>query len=313
MSIRTAICGGDDLRRAAADLGLAVTTEQPEIALIDLRHSAGLAVAATLPPALARVVIADTAGRSLARALGWAEAAIVDACDPALLGPALRALVPPVSRKVTRVVLLTSARGGVGRTLLAVNLALRLARERSVLLVDATGSGSASWWLRADARPWTELEGLTAELSEDHLAVVASGGRGAPRVLGGAPRMPSLTLLLAAARAATALASLVVIDAPTLADERTRALQELADRVLVVSYDDPLARALLDAAEVPAAAWLVASQSRAVVIGDREVFCAIPRDENAVASAAQRRSPVGGPSGRAYDRLATILAEDSGR
>ncbi|MGH2490030.1 MAG: hypothetical protein ACRDF9_00855, partial [Candidatus Limnocylindria bacterium] len=107
------------------------------------------------------------------------------------------------------------------------------------------------------------------------------------------------------------LAELVLVDAPVLADERCRALAALADRVLVVSYDDPLSLVTLDVCEVPNDAWLVASQSRIARIGERAAFRALPRDEAAVSAALPGRRAVGGALGRAYDELAELIALDA--
>lgn len=308
--MRVAICGGADLARAAAVLGLEVDSERPAAALVDLRGGAGLVVAARLPATLPRVVIADASARAVLRALGRIDECVVDSCDPAVIGPALRRALPAVERGTTGLVLVTSARGGVGRTLLVTNLARRLARRCAVLLVDLTGSGAAGWWLGTGTRSWSELESLSAELTASHLSLLVATDGAAP-VLGGAPVAPSVGLAVAATRAATSYAGLVLIDAPVLADERTRALAAFADRVIVVTYDDPATVGVLNAAELPAEAWLIASQSTAGAVAGREVFRALPRDERAVAAALAARGAVGGALGRAYDGLADVLAVDA--
>ena len=112
-------------------------------------------------------------------------------------------------------------------------------------------------------------------------------------------------------RAAASLAELVLVDAPLLADERGRALASLADRVIVLSYDDPLSIATLDASEVSGDVWLVASQSRTSRIGERAAFRAMPRDEAAVSAALSGRSAAGGALGRAYHELAELIALDA--
>ena len=198
----------------------------------------------------------------------------------------------------------------MGRSLLAANLARRLASRIGVAAIDATGTGALGWWLQCAPRPWTELEGLTDELTAEHLAVVATESAGV-RVIGGAPVAPTRALAESAVRAAASLAELVIVDAPVLADERGRALAALADRVLVLSYDDALSLATLDASEIPGGAWLIASQSRTARVGERAAFRALPRDEAAVGAALSGRRAAGGALGRAYDELAELIALDA--
>ena len=69
--------------------------------------------------------------------------------------------------------------------------------------------------------------------------------------------------------------------------------------------------ATLASAELPDEVWLVASQSRSLRLGKRDVFRALPRDESAVAAALERRRTVGGQLGRAYDELAELLLIDA--
>jgi cellulose biosynthesis protein BcsQ len=204
----------------------------------------------------------------------------------------------------------TGARGGVGRSLLVANLARRLASRLSVAAVDTTGTGALGWWLECAPRTWAELEGLTDELTAEHLAVVATESAGL-RVIGGAPVAPTRALAESTVRAAASLAELVLVDAPVTADDRGRALAALADRVLLLSYDDPLSLATLDASEIPGGAWLLASQSRTPRIGHHAAFRALPRDEAAVGSALAGRRAVGGTLGRAYDELADLIALDA--
>jgi hypothetical protein len=311
VSPRAAICGGDDLRAAAATLGLDVCDEgRPDLVLVDLRDASACAAAAAQESAIPRVAVAGEAQRALAAALGYDPASIAATCEPAALGPLVVAALPRAPRRPTRVVVCTGTRGGVGRSLLVANLARRLATRLGVAAVDATGTGALGWWLQCVPRAWTELEGLTNELTGEHLAVVASESAGL-RVIGGAPVAPTRALAESAVRAAGSLAELVLVDAPALADERGRALAALADRVLVLSYDDPLSLAALEASEVPASAWLVASQSRTPRIGERAAFRALPRDESAVAAALSGRRAAGGALGRAYDELAELIALDA--
>ncbi|HEV8229034.1 MAG TPA: hypothetical protein VGQ86_03670 [Candidatus Limnocylindria bacterium] len=311
MSPRVAICGGADLRAAAAVLGLEPAENgRADLVLVDLRDGTYCALAAAIDTRVPRVVVADEQQRALAAALGYDAAAIATSCDPAALGPLVVGALPRAKRRSTRVVVATAVRGGVGRTLLIANLARRLAARLSVAAIDATGSGALGWWLACAPRPWTELEGLADELTAEHLAIVAADAGGA-RVIGGAASAPTSALAASAVRAAASLAEIVLVDAPALGDERARALASLADRVLLLSYDDAPSIASLDAAEVPAEIWLVASQARQPRVGEREAFRALPRDEPAVASAIAERRGVGGALGRAYDELAELIAIDA--
>jgi hypothetical protein len=301
---RAALCGGAELIQAATVLGL-VDTETPEIVLVDARSPEALERASAFPPSLPRVVIADAAEAPLFRALGLARVAA--SCSPAELGPLVAAALPPLRQGGTRLIAFTGARGGVGRTLLAVNLATRLLRVRPLWLVDATGTGSAAWWVRAETRRWEELEPLATELSIEHLRIVAAEPQPGLRVLGGAGAAPSAALLDACVAALRAEDDPILLDAPLLADERMRRLRASCDRVLVLSYDDPASRAALDAQPL-ADTWLIASQARSVR-GDPP-FRALPRDEAAVSAALSGPSPVGRRLGRAYDGLAELLAID---
>lgn len=311
MSPRAAICGGDDLRAAAAALGLEpCDTGVPDLVLVDLRDASACVIAAALESGIPRVAVAGESERVLAAALGYATSSIAATCEPAALGPLVVAALPRTPRRATRVVAVTGVRGGVGRSLLAANLARRLAPRLTVAAIDATGTGALGWWLQCAPRAWTELEGLTDELTAEHLAVVATESAGL-HVIGGAPVVPTRALAESTVRAASSLADLVLIDAPVLADDRGRALAAVADRVLVLSYDDALSIATLDASEVPSSAWLFASQSRTARIGDHAAFRALPRDEAAVGAALSGRRAVGGALGRAYDELAELIALDA--
>jgi hypothetical protein len=311
VSPRAAICGGDDLRAAAAALGLdPCDAGRPEVVLVDLRDTAACALAAAIESGIPRVAVAGESERALAAALGYDASSIAATCEPAALGPLVVAALPRTPRRATRLVVITGARGGVGRSLLAANLARRLASRLTVAAVDATGTGVLGWWLECAPRSWTELEGLTDELTAEHLAVVATESA-ALRVIGGAPVRPTRALAESTVRAAASLAELVLVDAPVMADDRGRALAAIADRVLLPSYDDPLSLATLEACEAPGGAWLLASQSRVARIGDHAAFRALPRDEAAVGTALSGRRAVGGALGRAYDELADLIALDA--
>ena len=312
MKLRVTLCGGHELASAADALGLIpADAATAALALIDLREPGSVAQAAALPAELPRVVVGDDAQIELAGALGMPKRSVARSCEPAELGPLIAATVPAVRRQATRSVLITSVRGGVGKSLLAANLARRLAPTRSTLALDVTGGGALAWWLGSTAATWADLEGLRDELSAEHLGVVATEAAPALRVVGGPPSAPSASLARSALRAALELSEIAIVDAPTLADECTRQLLGAVDRVVVLSYDDPVSIAALAASDIPEGAWLVASQSTAVSLSGRDVFRALPRAEAAIAAAASRPSAVGGALGRAYDELAEIVAIDS--
>jgi hypothetical protein len=281
-----------------------------QLALVDLRDPAGVARAAALEPKIPRVFVATEAQAEILAALGLRDGHVASSCEPAVLGPLVVAALP-VHRRATRSVLLTAARGGVGRSLLAANIARRLSHTRSVLALDLTGAGPLSWWLGASPVTWRDLEGLTDELSAEHLAVLATEVAPGLRVAGGPPSAPSARLGLAALRAGLDLAEVVVIDGPTLAEDRTRELVEAVDRVLLPSYDDPVSLAALAAADLPSKTWLIASQSAAESLAGYDVFRALPRSDAAVAAAAARRGAVGGVLGSAYDEIAELIAIDA--
>ena len=300
---RAAICGGQDLISAAEALGL-VDAPDPELVLVDVRSEQGVARAASLAPSLPRVVIvAAGAEADLLRALGAPH--VATAATAEVLGPHVAAALPRRTRDATRTVVVTAARGGVGRTLLATNVARRLARSGPLWLIDATGTGAAAWWLRADARPWSELEPMTAELSIEHLHIVALAPVPGLRVIGGAGVAPSTELLAACLRELQH--ELVIVDATLLADERARALGEgsgPARRTLVLTYADDASLAQLEPHDI-SSAWLVASQGRLAA-----AFRSLPRDDDAVVAALSSRGPVAGKLGRAYDELAEIISID---
>ena len=93
------------------------------------------------------------------------------------------------------------------------------------------------------------------------------------RIVGGPPHAPSVRLTQSAFRAALELSEIVFVDAPTLSEERTRRLVGSVDRVLVLSYDDPISTAALASADVPDGAWLIASQSIASTLAGGAAMC----------------------------------------
>lgn len=310
--VRITVCGGDELRASVAALGFEATEgDDGIVAVVDASDPDAVALAARLPNARPRVVVASPAQRVLVSAVGVQESRVVTSASPTVLGPALVKLLPAIRRAPTRVVVVTGVRGGVGRTLLATNVARRLARRLRVCLIDATGSGAAAWWLRCEAAAWSTLEGLVDEMSADHLAVVAHDALAGLSLVGGGQVAPSVAILTATIRAATSSYELVIVDAPPVWEGACTALRALAHRLVVLSYDDAASRDALAAATPEEKDWVVASQSRARRIGTFDVFRALPRDEAAVAAAIGRRDATGGALGRAYDDLAELVAIDA--
>jgi len=312
LTVRVALYGGAELASAAEVLGLiAVDATRADLALVDLRDPEALAHAAALAPEFPRVIVLGDDQVALAGALGIPSHSIARSCEPAVLGPLIAATLPQARRGSTRSILVTSARGGAGRSLLVSNLARRLALVRATLCLDLTGDGTLSWWLGATASGWSDLEDLTDELTAEHLGVVATEAAPGLRIVGGAPYAPSVQLAQSAFRAALELSEVVLVDAPTLADERTRRLVGAVDRVIVLSYDDPISIAALASADVPEGAWLIASQSIATSLCGRDVFRTLPRAESAIAAATSRPNALGGALGKAYDELAEIIVIDA--
>jgi hypothetical protein len=312
LTVRVVLYGGAELVSAAAVLGLiTVEAARADLAIVDLRDADALSRATTLARDLPRVVVLGEEHVALAGALGVPGRSVARSCEPAALGPLIAATLPPARRDSTRSILVTSVRGGAGRSLLVSNLARRLALLRSTLCIDLTGDGTLGWWLGATSGGWADLEDLTDELTAEHLGVVATEAAPGLRVVGGPPYAPSVGLAQSAFRAALELSEIVLVDAPALTDQRTRLLAGSADRVIVMSYDDPVSIAALASADVPEEAWLIASQSTATRLGGRDVFRALPRAEAAIAAAASRPSAIGGALGKAYQELAEIIAIDA--
>lgn len=305
---RAAVCGA--IFGAAVDvLGLEPAGDHPELVLLDLDDPRAIATAVAIPDDVPRVVVGTDAHESLLRAIGCRSVAFARSAEAAVLGPLIAAASPARARRATRLAVVTGARGGVGRTLLVTNLAARLAARTSIVVLDATGTGAAGWWLRLAAGPWSDMEGLVDELTPEHLGIVAAE-RERLRAIGGASAMPSAALLVATARAAGGLADLVLVDAPSLFDERTRALTAIADRVLVVATDDPVSLAAIDGSSADDRTWLIASRCRAERLGAHAVLRSLPDDPASVRAAARGPSPVAGALGRAYDEVAELLAID---
>jgi hypothetical protein len=303
---RVALCGGDELRATCAALDLEIVDSGPRLVLVDLRDPDAASRAAGYAAGLPRIAVVRPDQQACLAAIAAPGVFLAESAEPAVIGPLVRAAAPRDGRQRTRVVTITAARGGTGRTLCVANLARRVARDRAVVTIDATGTGLLGWWLAAEARPWAELEALAGELRPEHLELVASTASARLSVVGGAPAAPSTAILLAAVTAAMELAELVLVDAPILADERARACAARSDRVLVFAYADAASRAALAESEPSTDAWIIASQQP--IDG---AFRVLPRDEPAIADALAERRAVGGRLGRAYDELAELLSIDA--
>lgn len=305
--IRAAVCGGPELAEAATVLGLR-EEEPPQVVLLDARSESAIARAARLPPEIPRVVVADGASAALLRSAGISH--VVGGASPDLIGPALERALPRTRRNITRQIVITAARGGVGRTLLATELGRRLAERIPVWLIDATGTGAAAWWLRTEVRGWRELEPIVDELTAEHLRIVAAQPTPQLRVIGGPGVAPSPALLARCLETLRLADAVVIVDAPLLSDECWRAAVPAEDarvRTLIVSYGDPASLAALASQEL-GEAWLIASQC--LSLDGHAVFRALPRDEAAVVTAASARGPIGGRLGRAYAEFAELLMVD---
>lgn len=302
-----AVACGDAFAGAVAVLGLVVVDDRPDVVLVDLRDPACVIRACAFDAAVPRVALGGPEHAQLLRGLGIG-ARLAESAEPAALGPLIAASLPAAAPRATRTVVVTGAAGGVGRTLLVAHVALRLAAERSVALLDVTGTGALGWWLGLAGGGWSELEGLADELASEHLAVVAAE-EGRLRVVGGASAMPSPGLAVASVRAACGLADVVIVDAPPAFDDRTRVLCEVADRILFVARDDPSA-ALPEEILADDRTWLIGSRGRAERIGGRDVVRSLPDDPAAIRAAARGPSPVHGELSRAYDEVAELLAID---
>ena len=310
-SARIAVLGADDLRAAVVALGFEVVeVDRAQVAIVDARDRAKIALASALPAGMPRLTIAAPDDAQFFTAVGMDRARIVTSAEPARIGPALVALLPRGARAATRILLVTGTRGGVGRTLLAANLALRLAKGMRVSAIDGTGTGALAWWLRAAPKPWSDVEAIADELTAEHLSVIADPQRGV-RVIGGPCVAPSVAALDATVRVAAAADDLVIIDAPIASDTLTRALSARSDRRIVLAYDEPCSVLLLDAEPLRDGDWLIASQSKKATIAAHAAFRALPRDEGAIGSAASSHGEVGGALGRAYSELAELIAIDA--
>ena len=306
-SARVAVLGDEALHAAVLALGFEPCDTSPEALVVDLRDAAAVRRAAAMT-GVPRVFVGGDVERPLVAALGL-DASFVAGIEPARLGPALVRILPTRTRAATRMIVVTGARGGVGRTLLATNVARRIAKQRRVWLLDATGSGAAAWWLGADPRSWPSLEALADEMSVEQLALAADEPVAGVRCVGGVGLAPTRALLLAVVRVALASDDLVLVDAPIAFDALTASLAQLAQRTLFLAYDEPMSAAALPSESDDV--WLIGSQCARSRVGERNVFRALPRDEPAVAAAISGRAAVRGALGRAYDDLSELLLIDT--
>jgi hypothetical protein len=310
-TVRVAAFGGEDLRATLISLGFELVQERPDVVVIDLRDRDAIARSAPFVSAVPRVLVAGREERELCAAIGADVTRIAETIEPAVLGPVVMAALPAHPRSATRAVVVSATRGGIGRTLFAVNVAARLSTTLRVAVVDATGTGAAAWWLGAEAQPWTMLAGLVEELTPEQLAVLAEEVRPGLRIIGGPSRAPAAPVAAAVMRAASGLDDLVIVDAPLVTAPLTDALRECADRTLLFSYDDACSLHALAVVAPDENVWVVASQSRAEKLGDHRVFRSLPRDEAAVASALGARDRIKGQLGSAYDEIAEVMRIDA--
>ena len=306
---RIAVFGPQPLRDAVATCGFE-PADDGAVAVVDATDAEAMVRAAELTATTPRIIVAPPELHASLRAFGTDPLRIVAEPRAAAIGPVIAHLLPERARPTTRVVVVTGVRGGVGRTLLATNLARRLAGAHRVCLVDATGSGAAAWWLRVAAPSWSTLEGLAEEMSPEHLAVVAHEAAPGLHLVGAGYAAPSAAVIRATVRAAATSHDVVIVDAPGVHDSLTASLRKVADRWLVLAYDDPISADTI-AASLESADWLIAAQSADRRLGMHDVFRALPRDEGAIAAAFAARAAVRGRLGRAYDELAEILAVDA--
>lgn len=141
-------------------------------------------------------------------------------------------------------VTLVSPKGGVGATLVAVNLAMALAARATSVLVDFhLWGGDAD--LHLDLNPqkdWTDLLSVANELTDRHLELALTPHPGG-LVLLAAPEGPRTRLQIESA--GDLLASLssrfdwLVVDCPTGVEKLTTGAIERSDMTLIVTTADP--------------------------------------------------------------------------
>ena len=115
-------------------------------------------------------------------------------------------------------------------------------------------------------------------MSADHLAVIAHEAAPDLHIIGGAYVTPSDAIVRATVRAAATSYDLVIVDAPPAHDALVAGLRALADRRLVLAYEEPLSLEALTAS-LDTNDWLIAAQSARRRLGTHDVFRSLPRDE----------------------------------
>jgi pilus assembly protein CpaE len=153
----------------------------------------------------------------------------------------------PEAHALARTVLVFSGKGGIGKSVLATNLATALAVDgASVAMVDLNLQyGDLGVLLRLEAHP-TSIEavaalgdGITIEILH---SVMATSEMGVRVLL--APSNPELGDLVTAASLETILTQLslehdfVVVDSPAHLEERIVGVMQMADHILLVSSFD---------------------------------------------------------------------------
>lgn len=146
-----------------------------------------------------------------------------------------------------------SAKGGVGKTLLATNLAVAFAlghRVRTAMIDLNPGAGTADLLLDLEPeRSWADLRDVIGELSVQHLGLAVTGYRPGLDLLASPPQVTwnqplnkaDLESLLDAFRKEY---ELVLVDVPTGVTDLAQAALDLVDlRLILLTPDAPALRA----------------------------------------------------------------------
>lgn len=309
---RVAVCGGEELRGAAASLGLQLDGSSAELVLVDADDEASVACAERLPTRAPRVFVAGVARAALLRAAGAAHV-VVGPCSAATLGPVVFA-IERADERAPAIFAFVAATGATGRTSLVANLALRVAARVPVVALDGTGTGALAWRMGVTVAPWADIAAVGEDLGEGHLRLASSERDGVSFVGGVGP--VSEDQLLRVLELSRAL-GVVFLDAPGY--WFARRVVEAAERVWVCANPDPASAALTrvilaDLADRSAQLVVSHAQERDVSHLGREFgrgpTLLLPSDEPACRDALARRGPTGGRLGRAYDAIAElVLAE----